>query len=131
MAVVDRGNKRVTLLRVEDGAFVRHVATDLTRSFDVEECRGGWLVACDGARTVDMVGEGGDGCDASMAQIQCRQFFGHPSALAQLPGLGLVVRMYDQVQLLVTPDATAMDAMSHDRAAWMVAVHRAVLSRGW
>jgi hypothetical protein len=134
VAVVDRGNKRVTLLRVEDGAFVRHVATGLARPFDVEECRGGWLVASDGARTVTMVGHGGDGCGEHgpdpVPAVLCR-VSGHPSALALLPGLGLVVRMYDQVQLLVTPDATAMDAMSHDRAAWMVAVYRAVLSRGW
>jgi hypothetical protein len=46
LAVVDYGNGRVSLFRVEDGSFARHVATRLSHPFDVEECAGGWLVAC-------------------------------------------------------------------------------------
>jgi hypothetical protein len=57
LVVADTGNARVTLFRVEDGAFVREVATGLDNLADVEECEGGWLVACAGS--VEHVGGGG------------------------------------------------------------------------
>ena len=42
LVVVDRGSARVSMFRVEDGSFVRHVATELAEVRDVEECEGGW-----------------------------------------------------------------------------------------
>jgi hypothetical protein len=59
LVVVDSGNDRVSVFRVEDGSFVRHVATGLSLPYDVEECEGGWLVACRDSHTIEFVG-GGD-----------------------------------------------------------------------
>jgi len=46
------------------------------------------------------------------------------SALATVPGLGLVVRHRTGVQFFATPDAIAMAAMSSCKVAWMAAVCR-------
>jgi hypothetical protein len=81
---------------VEDGSFARHVATGLSWPMDVEECEGGWLVACIGSYTIEFVsgdvGGGGVG-RARLGKEGSRdgQFI-NPSALALVPGLGLVVR---------------------------------------
>ena len=58
LAVADVWNNRVSMLRVEDGSFVRHVATGQSAPWDVEDCEGGWLVACWDSDTVTHV----DGC---------------------------------------------------------------------
>jgi hypothetical protein len=98
LAVADTDNGRVSVFRVEDGSFARHVATGLSYPFDVEECEGGWLVACVGSDTIEFVGcdvdGGGGGVDSARlgkggsgdGEFWC------PSALALVPGLGLVVR---------------------------------------
>jgi hypothetical protein len=89
LVVADADNHRVSMFRVEDGAFVRQVATGLSRPYDVEECEGGWLVACHHTHTVEFVSGGVDGGGAGRPRLAewC-----HPSALALVPGLGLVVR---------------------------------------
>jgi hypothetical protein len=113
LAVADAGNGRVTVFRVEDGSFVRHVATGLYRPMDVEECEGGWLVACDndgpGNGTIEFVrggvvrarrGPRGGVVRARRGPRGGVEFeegsgdgeFSSPSALALVPGLGLVVR---------------------------------------
>ena len=46
LAVADCGYGRVSLFRVDDGAFVRHIGTGFHSPTDVEECEGGWLVVC-------------------------------------------------------------------------------------
>ena len=51
LVVAERRGGRVSLFRVEDGSFVRHVATGLPALFDVEECEGGWLGGVWMART--------------------------------------------------------------------------------
>jgi hypothetical protein len=94
LAVVEWGSSRVSVFRVEDGSFARHVATGLDGSpFDVEECEGGWLVACGGSDTVEFVGGGVDGGGEGRARLgkEDREFE-VPAALALMPGLGLVVR---------------------------------------
>ncbi len=59
LVVADSGNGRGSLFRVEDGSFVRHVATGLSGSpFDLEECEGGWLVACYLSHTIELEGSG-------------------------------------------------------------------------
>jgi hypothetical protein len=89
LAVADVCNARVSLFRVEDGSFARHVATGLSEPFDVEECEGGWLVACcDPSHTIEFVGGGVGRASLGEAGKQ----FSWPSALALVPGLGLVVR---------------------------------------
>ena len=52
-----------------------------------------------------------------------------PSALALVPGLGLVVRD-NRVHVFATPDVIAMAAMSACRVAWMVGVVRGLARRG-
>ncbi len=91
LAVADDGNGRVSVFRVADGSYVRHVATGLSHPWDVEECEGGWLVACYSSNTIEFVDarletEGaGDGS-------HCLGKLSGPVALALFPGRGLVVR---------------------------------------
>jgi hypothetical protein len=96
LAVADGGNGRVSVFRVEDGSFARHVATELACPYDVEECEGGWLVACIGSCTIEFVGGDVDGGGVGRASLGKRgsgdREFMHPSALALVPGLGLVVQ---------------------------------------
>jgi hypothetical protein len=132
LAVAEFWNGRVSLFRVQDGAFVRHIATELNLPRDVEECKGGWLVACMGSHTVEFVGDGS--CAANRATLGQRGVddgeFNYPSSLALVPGLGLVVREEGHVgwiQVFTTPRNVLMCAMSHSRVAWMVAVARGVL----
>jgi hypothetical protein len=105
LVVADYSNNRVSMFRVEDGSFVRHVATGLSEPHDVEECDGGWLVACNDSDTIEFVGGGGvDGGGVGRATVgeygsRDGQFM-FPAALALVPGLGLVVRDYCRVQVL-------------------------------
>jgi hypothetical protein len=57
--------------------------------------------------------------------------FNMPTALAVVPGLGLVVQEChnQRLQVFVTPDAIAMASMPLVRVGWMTAVVRAVLRR--
>jgi hypothetical protein len=150
ICVADSWNHRVSLFRVGDGRFVRHIATgfrDLSRRTpglrhpsDVEEVEGGWLVVRAFSHTVEFVSHRSDG-DGSRWPSLGKAGGGHgsgdgefeyPSALAVVPGLGLVVREWGnagRVQGFVTPDIIAMAAMSHSRVAWMGAVARCVLRR--
>lgn len=92
---------RLSLFCVGDGAFVRRVAAGLDGPLDVEECNGGWLVACWGSYAVEFVG--GDGVTVGRAALgkpgSMDGEFMCPSALALLPGLGLVVRDDKRVQV--------------------------------
>ncbi len=139
ICVADRGNGRASVFRVGDGGLVKHVATGLSSPFDVEEVEGGWLVACVGSDTVEFVsdvGGGGGGGRPSLGKAGGGsgsgdgEFHG-PTALAVVPGLGLVVResIGGRLQVFATPDTIAMAAMTHVRVAWMTAVARGVLRR--
>ncbi len=57
--------------------------------------------------------------------------FTNSTALALVPGLGLVVRddCGMRLQFFATPDAIAMTSMSEYRVGWLVAVARAVRHR--
>jgi hypothetical protein len=133
LAVADWDNDRVSMFRVEDGSFVRHVATRLIYPWDVEECEGGWLVACGLSHAVKFVSDGVGG----RARLQVGEFgdgdgeLESPSALALVPGLGLVVRETGnrRLQFFATPDTIAMASMSAPRVAWMVAVARGAARR--
>jgi hypothetical protein len=135
LVVADPGNSRVSQFHVEDGSFVRHVATGLRGPWDVEECESGWLVVCMSShciesvnRSVDSVGSGGLSTLGGLRSGEFRC----PIALALVPGLGLVVREFGsggRLQLFATPEVIAMASMSPHRLAWMAAVARGVLSR--
>ncbi len=142
LAVADRGNGRVSLFRVEDGSFVRHVVTGLDFPWDVEECGGGWLVACSGSYSVEFVGgdvDGGDVDGGGVVRASLGKYgwgdgeFTGPVALSLVPGLGLVVREDGngcRLQVFATPDAIAMASMSAARVGWLVAVARGAAHRG-
>jgi hypothetical protein len=96
----------VSVFRVEDGSFARHVATGLGGPYDVEECEGGWLVACGyPSNTIVFVGGDVGGGGVGRARLGKWGFgdgeFFHPSALALVPGLGLVVREINNCRLQV------------------------------
>jgi hypothetical protein len=139
LAVADGENYRVSVFRVEDGSFVRHVATELECPMDVEECEGGWLVACMGSSTIEFVGEGVGGGGVGGAALGSLGKWGdgdgefhYPTAIALVPGLGLVVQDHARdghMQFFATPDALAMASMSVHRVAWLAAVARAVTLR--
>ncbi len=138
LVVVDRGNGRLSLFRVEDWSFARHIATGLTYPLDVEVCEGGWLVACCHSHTtIEFVG-----CDVDngVGAVTLKRYGKQDKdicfafALALVPHLGLVVRSFNVrgfkaglLQLFTTPDAVAMASMTAVRVGWMVAVaHSAV-----
>jgi sugar lactone lactonase YvrE len=140
ICVADSLNARASVFRAGDGGFVQHVATGLRGPKDVEEVEGGWLVACLGSHSVEFVGNGGGG-DGSGRPFLGKAGGGYgsgdgefdgPTALAVVPGLGLVVREWGnrgRLQVFATPETVAMAAMSCMRVTWMVAVARAVPRR--
>jgi hypothetical protein len=136
LAVADCFNRRVGVFRVADGSFVRHVATGLSGPQDVEECAGGWLVACSTSHSIESAsgasgaGGGGDiggfGLGTELEGSADGEFT-NPSALALVPGQGLVVRELGnggRFQFFATHDAVAMGSMSSNRVAWIAAVVR-------
>jgi hypothetical protein len=143
LAVADRHNDRVSLFRTCDGAFQRHVVTGIETPYDVEECEGGWLVAC--GHSLHMVtfvsghavGEGARFRPEGSSALGRRgagapHMFQWPSGLALAPGLGLFVREdadQGRVRCFATPDAVAMASMSRHRVAWMGCVVRGILQR--
>jgi hypothetical protein len=130
LAVADAGNARVSVFRVEDGSFARHVVTGLSFPYDVEECEGGWLVACGyPSHTIEFVDGGGVGRARLGKGGSWDGEFDCPSALALIPGLGLVVRDCSRLQFFATPDVIAMASMSACRVAWLGAVARCVVAR--
>ena len=112
LCVADSWNLRASVFRVADGEFVRHISTLLHGPYDVEEVEGGWLVACEGSHTVEFVcggagGAGGAGGGWPSLGKACGGYgsedgkFNRPTALAVVPGLGLVVREYGNERLQV------------------------------
>ena len=130
VCVADRGNERVSLFRVADGAFVCHFATGLRGPYDVEAIGSGWAVAC---HTVEFVGGDGRSClgKAGGGYGYGDGEFANPAALALVPDMGLVVREYygRRLQVFSTPDMMAMRRMAPIRVSWMVAAARAILRR--
>jgi hypothetical protein len=109
ICVADYGNDRASVFRVGDGVFVRHMATGLTYPWDVEEVEGGWLVACWDSHSVEFVGDGDGGAAGGRPSLgKVGGGYGRgdgefcvPTALAVVPGLGLVVREWGNDRLQV------------------------------
>jgi hypothetical protein len=137
VCVADAGSYRVSLFRVGDGGFVRHMATVVGYPVDLQEVEGGWLVDCYGSHSVEFVGDGISDGRPSLGRAgggwgSGDGEFSGPIALTVVPGLGLVVREdgnSGRLQVFATPDIITMAAMSPNRVAWMTAVARGVLRR--
>ena len=137
VCVADIGNDRASMFRVDDGGFVRHFVTgNLSIPYDVEKVEGGWVMACWGVHAVEFVSDGGGrrpflgkagGGISGMGRKDGE--FSNPTALALVPGLGLIVREFDRLQVFSTPDILAMQCMSASRVGWMTATYRAVIKR--
>jgi hypothetical protein len=125
LVVTYPSDQRVSVFLLEDGSFVRDLATGLHRPVDVEEdCDGGWLVACSVTHTVQFVDDGGQ-VRATLGSFGLGDGeFYIPLALALVPGIGLVVKDAGRLQFFATPDVIAMASMSPARVAWMIAVTR-------
>lgn len=126
IVVAARGNNRVSAFRTSDGAFAGHLALAVIGAAEVEEWDGGWLVACFDMCTVNFVGSGtriaaarigGWGWDSGKFQ--------YVSALATVPGVGLLVRDESRVQVFSRPEDRRMAGMSRARAAWLGCAVRA------
>ena len=144
LVVANNGSASVSILRVQDWTFERHVVAHPKESMmskrfvDVEECEGGWLVAYsmfgdghDHGAVVFVDDEGVSRATMGTSGSEIGEFTVLDS-LTLVPGLGLVTREFfdnGRVQVFATPDVVAMGAMSHMLVAWMVAVARGVASR--
>jgi len=126
VVVADEWNDRVSIFRVCDGAFVGHVATDLSKPVDVEEFENGWLVACGESRTIEFIGMH----DGERSTMKMKTSFGDLHSLATVRGVGLVVRVSDdtcRVEVFATYDAISQATMGVHRVLWMGAVVRAIM----
>jgi hypothetical protein len=114
IAVADSNNGRVCVVRVDNGSFVQHAGTELRGPMDVEECEGGWLVACTDSHSVVLVSGGvargkfrgwgvqfsDSGSDDHDSDVDSEDgdddpesdAAWYPTNLALVPGLGLAVR---------------------------------------
>jgi hypothetical protein len=127
LAIVDSGNKRVSLFRVQDGSFAQHVVSGILGPMhDVEECEGGWLV------TSTFIEHMSGGRGVGRVMLDSARTISYPTALAIVPGLGLVAREYGtlgRLRFFATPDTLAIASMSAHRLGWMVGVARGILAR--
>jgi hypothetical protein len=142
VVVADQWNDRMSMFRVSDGSFVRHVA-DVKVPVDVEEYENGWLVA--GRHDViGFVTDGGVDCrdeeEVEMALLEnggavgmkMDYEFGVLSSLGLVSGVGLVAcERYRpdgaRVLAFATYDALSMAVMSDGRMGWMAAVARSIV----
>lgn len=135
LCVADCSTYRVWMIRVDDGRLVKMCASGMWAPYDVEEVQGGWLVACCSSRTVEFISDQGGRGQRPLVVLGSRlattpHVFHYPSALAVVPGLGVLVRdfhhtMDGHVHVFATPDMVTMwSRMSDMRVAWMVAVVR-------
>jgi hypothetical protein len=122
LVVADYWNDRMTLFRVGDGGFVRHIAHGSSMSpYGIEELENGWLVASHCLKSV--VSVGGDGGGA----VSVLRAFNEPTCMSLVPGVGLLVLdgYATRVHVIASPDDVAMQRMSLARTAWMGTVARA------
>jgi len=122
----------ISMYLVQDGAFDRNVGKGLINPIDLEECEGGWLVVSSAISFFIFVGNDDGGAPHCIGPENWATIgVDFPSALALVPGLGLAVRSEARggVFIFRTPDMVAMAAMSANRVAWMVGVHRGRLLR--
>ena len=147
VVVADSAMDRVVVYSADDGRFLRQLGSDLPSPVDVQECAGGWIVACRSSLSLELVGAlGSDGAHARLVSLSTHdaprpgKLHLAPTALALLPDIGLVVRDCEAsgrmwvkpcgwARVFSTPDAVAMATMSAVRVGWMVGVVRGRLVR--
>jgi len=122
LVVADFYESCVGIFRARDEASLCYIAD--ASPMDVEECGSEWLVCC-GSEVVAVV----DNAPGAGAVVKRRHLGFYCTALAVVPGLGVVLRHSTGVQVLATPDAIAMAAMSSCKVAWMTAQCRAAIMR--
>lgn len=115
----------VSIFRVTDGSFVQNLAKGLGVPYDVQECEGDvWAILDFRRHLIEFVG-GGSGFPSKLGGYGSGDGeFVFPTAMAFVPGLGLVVREFGnrgRLQFFATRDAIAMAAM---RTTWMATVAR-------
>jgi hypothetical protein len=137
ICVAERGNGRISLLRVSDGRLLRRIVAGLLtlNSFDVEEVEGGWIVACHNEYGLVFVDD--DFRVSCCSLVSMCENGSH--AVATMPGLGLVVRGRGIgngicmqgicMQVLSDEDTMSMWTMSGMRVAWMTVVARGIMCR--
>jgi len=129
LVVADELYDHVSMFRVDDGSFERHVVTQVLRPTDVQECEGGWLVShSDGVTLFRQDSLGGVSGDI----VGLQSWDGYmPRSLAMIPGLGVAIGDCKKKTMFIyfTYDAIAMERMSDARVQWMAAVARGTEAR--
>lgn len=138
ICVADGVRDRASVFSVHDGRLMKHLVPAIRYiNGDVEEVEGGWLMSSGhSANGVEFVS--GDEGDAGAFDAECkamvRGWFGNccfwkPCALGTMPDLGVVIRMWNQIEVFSTPAMVARWHMWHTmsaiRVAWMTTVVRA------
>jgi hypothetical protein len=126
LVVMEECHRRLSAFRVEDGSLVGHLGNMLPWADDLEECEGGWLMACPHTDSVEFLDEGDQKRARLLDDVRA------PTSLALVRGLGLVVREFGRggwLRVFATPDIIAMDSMSAERVEWMAAVNRGRVRR--
>ena len=120
VVVAERWNDRLSMFRACDGAFVRHVVTDVLLPMDVQEFENGWLVA--GHEALQFVREGDN------TKVKMDFAFEILLNLALIRGVGLVAS--DSAVMHLNDDRLLVfatyDGMSASRVGWMVAVAKGI-----
>jgi hypothetical protein len=135
ICVVDGCSGRVCMFRVNDGTFMQHLGPSLySFAHDVEEIEDGWLAACSApARCVEIVGRAGGGLRGPQHLLDIGGLgtgeFDSPVGIVTVPGVGIVVRYEQHLQVFAPPDVIAMGSMAPSRVAWMVATARGIVRR--
>ena len=131
LVVTDWYNNRVSMFRVHDGSFERHVITDIDSPQDVEEWDGGWLVTGATMDEIKFVADAEVDGDLSNKEVGTSWGLLRPTSLALVPGVGLFVRNVgtSSVNMFVTHNSIAMERMSDVRVQWMAAVARGTEAR--
>jgi hypothetical protein len=142
VCVTASSTNNICFLRARDGKFDGHLAHGLQVPRDVELVQGGWAVACVNSHSVEFI-MNGPGFEPERTSLSLGRpgglagrkdgEFEKPSALAAIPGFGLVVfeaGRKGRLQFFVHAHVMAMRAMSRIRVAWMVAVCRGATGGG-
>ena len=114
----------LTLIRVSDGQFVRHLTTLLQDAWDVEEVEGGWIVTSYLSPVVRMYNT--DGVFTGLISLGGGDIVSTLviGGTTSVPGVGIAIHTAGGVTVLARASVAAMLRMAPARVAWMVSVVR-------